>query len=263
MLNLFQHLLLKLRSLRMKVAIISDIHGNMQALESVLADIKAEKCDKIFCLGDLAMAGPEPVKAVKLIKKMAEDENFYLIQGNTDEFIANYSPELKEKIASNFPVMAAALENDVKIMPEKDIKFLKNLPKQLELKVEETKILLVHGSPRNNGENIFPDLPIEKVEEMLKGVDADLIFCGHTHIPCGYQTNTEQTVVNDGSVGRPFTSEPKACYVIAEFKDKKFNIMHKFIDYDKQKASEILAKRPFKGSEKLAQMLINPELRHI
>ncbi len=247
----------------MKIAIISDIHGNMQALEAVLADIKVEKCDKIFCLGDLAMAGPEPVKAVEFIKNMAKNDNFYLIQGNTDEFIANYSPELKEKIASSFPVMAQALENDVQIMSEDDIIFLKNLPKQMELEIEGVKILLAHGSPRNNSENIFPDLPIEKVEEMIKGVDADIIFCGHTHIPCGYQTNTKQTVVNDGSVGRPFTLDPKACYVIAEFKDKKFNIMHKFIDYDKQKASQILAKRPFKGSKNLAKMLINPELRHI
>lgn len=247
----------------MKIAVMSDIHGNIQALEAVLNDIKTQNCDKIFCLGDLAMAGPEPVKAVELIKNMAQNEGFYLIQGNTDEFIANYTPELKEKIALNFPVMAEALQNDVKIMPEELKNFLKNLPQKMELEIEGIKILLVHGSPRNNSENIFPDLPLKKIEEMLKGVNADIVFCGHTHIPCGYQTTTGQTVVNDGSVGRPFTQEPKSCYVIAEFEEKKFNITHKFVDYDKQKASEILAKRPFKGSEKLAKMLINPEIRHI
>lgn len=247
----------------MKVAIMSDIHGNMQALEAVLEDIKAEKCDKIFCLGDLAMAGPEPIKTIELIKKMSENKNFYLIQGNTDEFISNYSEKLKEEIASIYPIMAAALENDVKIIPENLKIFLKNLPEQMALEFEGLKILLVHGSPRNNSENILPDLDIEKVEEMLKNVDADIIFCGHTHIPCGFQTRTKQTVVNDGSVGRPFTPKPEACYVIAEFENKKFDIIHKFINYDNKKAAQILEERPFNGSEKLAKMLINPELRHI
>lgn len=250
----------------MKIAVISDIHGNMQALEAVLDDIKKEKCEKIFCLGDLAMAGPEPVKTVELIKKLYENSkagNFELIQGNTDEMIGNYSPEIFEKVKSSFPIMANALKNDAEIMPEELKKFLKELTKQKELEIEGVKILLVHGSPRKNDENISPDLPIEKVEEIIAGTDADVIFCGHTHIPCGYQTTNKQTVVNDGSVGRPFTPKPQACYVIAYFNNGSFEIMHKFIDYDKEKASEILAKRDFKDAHKLAKILIRPEFRHI
>lgn len=247
----------------MKIAIISDIHGNMQALEAVLADIKTEKCDKIFCLGDLAMAGPEPVKAIELIKKMSNDKNFILIQGNTDEMIGSCTEETINRVKAAFPIMGDALENDCKIIPQALKDFLRDLPKQYETVIDGIKILLVHGSPRKNDENITPDLPIEKVEGMLKGVDADVVFCGHTHIPCGYQTNNGQTVVNDGSVGRPFTPNPQACYVIAEFSGGKFDVTHKFIDYDKQKASEILAKRTFKNADKLAQILIRPEKRHM
>lgn len=247
----------------MKIAVISDIHGNMQALEAVLEDIKRENCDKIFCLGDLAMAGPEPVKATKLIKELYEQGNFELIQGNTDKMIGAYTPEIIEKVGAAFPIMSNALKNDVKIMPDDLKDFLKNLPKQKELKLEGVKILLVHGSPRKNDENIMPDLPIGKIEEMLEGTDADVIFCGHTHIPCGYQTSKNQTVVNDGSVGRPFTPNPQACYVIAEFHGGSFEVLHKFIDYNNQKASEILAKREFEGADKLAQILLKPEFRHM
>jgi len=243
----------------MKVAIISDIHGNMQALEAVLQDIKKEKCDKIFCLGDLAMAGPEPVETIKLIKKLYEKGNFELIQGNTDEMIGDFNQEVVEKVGSAFPIMFEALKNDVEIIPQDLRDFLKNLPKQAEFEIEGVKILLVHGSPRKNDENISPDLLIEKVEEMIAGTDADLIFCGHTHIPCGYQTTKKQTVVNDGSVGRPFTPTPQACYAIAEFSEGSFDVMHKFVDYENQKASEILAKRDFKGSDKLAKILLSPE----
>lgn len=259
----------------MKVAVISDIHGNMQALEAVLYDIESEKCDKIFCLGDLAMAGPEPAKTVELIKKLYDERHekggFELIQGNTDEMIGNYNQEIDTRVKKAFPIMGQALEDDAKVIPDNLKNFLKNLPKQAEVEIEGLKILLVHGSPRRNDENILPGLPVEEVEEMLVGTDADVIFCGHTHIPCGYQTRKRQTVINDGSVGRPFTPKPQACYVLAEFEKGNgisagkgtFSVMHKFVDYNNQKASEILAKRGFEGAEKLAQVLIKPEFRHM
>lgn len=245
-----------------KIAVISDIHGNMQALEAVYADIQKEKCDKIFCLGDLAMAGPEPDKAIHFIKTLYDDGKLELIQGNTDEMIANFN-DFGDTIKSKFPIMGNALENDVEIVTQEHKEFLNKLPKQKELTVEGVKVLLVHGSPRRNDENISPDLPIAQVEEMLEGVNADLIFCGHTHIPCGYQTTKKQTVVNDGSVGRPFTLNPQACYVIADFHKGSYDIQHKFIDYDKQKSAEILEKRSFSGANKLAQILLEPEFRHM
>jgi putative phosphoesterase len=247
----------------MKIAVISDIHGNMQALEAVLDDIKNEECEKIFCLGDLAMAGPEPVKTIELIKELYEKGGFELIQGNTDEMIGNYNNEIGEKVKSAFPVLGNAIINDVKIIPDNLKEFLKNLPKQANLEIEGVKILLVHGSPRASDENIFPNLPIEKIEEMIDGTDADVIFCGHTHIPAGYQTTKRQTVINDGSIGRPFTPTPQSCYVIARLNDGVLDVTHKFIDYDNQKASEILAKRNFEGADKLAQILIKPEFRHM
>lgn len=246
-----------------KIAIISDIHGNMQALEEVLADIEKEKCEKILCLGDLAMAGPEPAKAIERIKKLYEQGKLEVIQGNTDEMIGNFSEEIVAKVSKAAPIMCNALQNDVKIIPEDLKEYLKNLPSQKELEIEGLKVLLVHGSPRKNDENIMPDLPIEKIEEMVAGTDADVIFCGHTHLPCGYQTHNKQTIVNDGSVGRPFTPEPKACYVVAEFNNKSAEFKHKFIEYDRETASKILAQRDFEGADKLAQHLIRPESRHL
>lgn len=247
----------------MKIAVISDIHGNMQALEKVLDDIKSEGCKKIFCLGDIAMAGPEPVKTTSFIKKMSDEGKITVIQGNTDEMIGNFNGEIENRVKSAFPVMGNALEHDVKIMPIELKEFLKNLPKQIEVVIEKSKILFVHGSPRKNDENITPDLELSQVEEMIKDTDADLIFCGHTHIPCGYQTTTKQTVVNVGSTGRPFTPKPQACYVVAELFDGNFNIMHKFINYDNEKAAKILARREFAGADKLGRILIKPEFRHI
>ncbi len=246
----------------MKIAVISDIHGNMQALEAVLSDIKKENCSKIFCLGDIAMAGPEPAKTIQKIIELQESEDFEIIQGNTDEMIANCDNQMIHLLEENNPIMAHALENDVFVIPEELKNFLRNLPKQKELEIEGTKILLVHGSPRKNNENIFPDLKIEEVENMISGTDADIIFCGHTHMPCGYQTNTKQTVVNTGSVGRPFSEEPKSCYAVLEINNKEFSVKHNFVDYDYKTAAAILKERGFEGSDKLAQMLIHATSRY-
>lgn len=246
----------------MRVAVISDIHGNMQALNTVLEDIKNENCEKIFCLGDLAMAGPEPVKAIETIKGLLEEGKLELIQGNTDEMIAKYD-EFGEKVKAAFPIMGTALENDVAIIPEDLKDFLKNLPPQKQMTIEGLEVLLVHGSPRKNDENILPDMPEEKVEEILADTKADIIFCGHTHMPCEYKTKNDQIIVNDGSVGRPFTEDPQACYVLADFNDGKFEFMHKFLDYDRQTAADILSKRGFEGADKLAQILIKPAQRHM
>ena len=244
----------------MKVAVLSDIHGNFQALESVMEDVKANNCEQVFCLGDLAMAGPQPRMVIDYVRKQ---NNWTVIQGNTDKMIADFSPEILQNVKNNFPVMANALADDVIFIEEDKKDYLRNLPAQKELTLEGVKLLLVHGSPRRNNEDILPDMPLKIIEEMLEGTNADLIFCGHTHVPAGYQTNKKQTVVNVGSAGRPMTDEPKACYVIADFQDGGFSIEHRFIDYDRQTAADIMSPRNFDGADKLAQMILHPVSRHI
>jgi len=243
----------------MKIAVISDIHGNLFALEKVLEDIEHEKCDNIFCLGDLAMAGPEPNKTIELVKQMHWD----IIQGNTDKMIAEYNEDMYESLKPVIPIMANALKNDVQVISSENKEFLRNLPENIEININNTPILLVHGSPRKNNEDILPDLPIEQVEEMTANTDARLILCGHTHLPCGYQTNSGKTVVNVGSVGRPFTEKPNACYAIVNFDDIGFGVEHRFVEYDNIEASKTLALRDFQGADKLSQILINPSIRHM
>lgn len=244
----------------MKIAVISDIHANLIALKTVLEDIKEQNCDKIFCLGDLAMAGPQPVETVDFIIKQTD---WTIIQGNTDKLIVDYSSELFENMMNTFPLMAKALREDVKVLSEDQKEFLRKLPPQKELEIEGVKILLVHGSPRRNNEDILPNLPIEQVEEIIDGVKADLILCGHTHMPAGYQTNTKQTVINDGSVGRPMTEDLKACYLILDINNGGFTAEHRLLDYTREKAAEIMRERNFDGAEGIANMLIKPSPRHV
>lgn len=244
----------------MKAAIISDIHGNWQALEAVMEDIKKQGCEKVLCLGDLAMAGPQPRMVIDFIRKQT---NWAVIQGNTDKLIADFSPEIMEDTKNKFPVMAYALADDVFVLEDDKKEYLRNLPPQMQLEIEGVNVLLVHGSPRRNNEDILPDMPLEKVEEIISDTQADLILCGHTHVPCGYQTNKKQTVVNAGSVGRPMTSNPDACYAVIDFQNGEFSIEHRFVNYDRETAAQIIKQRGFEGCDKLAQMILHPTQRHI
>lgn len=247
----------------MKYAVISDIHGNMEALEAVLEDIETiEHADKILCLGDLAMAGPQPAEAVERIKKLVEEDKVICIQGNTDKMIADFNEDILQNLKSKNTIMANALEADVKALSQEQKTFLKELPVNKEITCINTKILMVHGSPRQNDENIFPEMPLQEIEEMVKDTDADIILCGHTHIPCGYQTESRKTIVNDGSVGRPFSEEPKACYAVLDIAAGCISVRHKHINYDVDTASKKLLLRGFEGCDKLAKMLIHATSRY-
>lgn len=245
----------------MKVAVISDIHGNYQALESVILDINNEKCDKIWCLGDLAMAGPQPRMVLSYIMEHGYD--WTIIQGNTDKLIAEFSLDIYNALQKKMPVMANALLDDSDIIEQDRKDFLKNLPPRKELMVEGVSVLLVHGSPRRMNEDILPNMKLSEVQEMIEGELADLILCGHTHVPCGYQTLTKKTVVNVGSVGRPMTGVPKACYAIIEFDRGTFTVKHKEIDYDCETASLIMRARDFEGCDQIADQLLVPLVRHM
>lgn len=243
----------------MRVAVISDIHANLIALEAVLKDIEQENCEHIICLGDLVLAGPQPKETLVFVRQ----QNWTIIQGNTDKLIVDYGQDIIGMLKENYPVMANALVDDINYITEDDKKFLEELAPMISADIDGVKILFVHGSPRANNENILPGRPLDEIEEIIADTEADLILCGHTHIPCGYQTNKKQTVVNVGSVGRPMTPSPLACYVVVDSENGIFNVRHKFVDYDREKASELVRARNFEGADQLAELLINPVNRHI
>ena len=216
----------------MKIAVISDIHANLHALTAVINDFTSRGVEKVFALGDYTMAGAQPVETMEFVLT----QNWEMIQGNTDELIANYTDEIYTRCKNAFPIMGEALRYDVSLLPQKYRDFLKNLPKE--------KFL-------------------EKIEEMCAPSNADLILCGHTHIPCGYQLKSKKTVINAGSVGRPMTDDAMPCYLLLDVKNGQFTAEHVFVDYDRITVANIIRNHPFEGAEKLANMLFDTKNRHI
>ena len=244
----------------MKIAVISDIHSNALALDKVLEDINTFNPDKIFFLGDLILAGYRPNYVCKKIMELKEkmNKNFEIIQVNTDKMIANCSEELIKKTKEAFPCMGYSLEEDVKITDKKYIDFVKNLPESKYTEINGLIIQLVHGSPRSQNENIYPELTEKTVIEMTENSKADLILCGHTHKPCGYSLSNGKTVINVGSIGRSMTKDKMPVYLqLTVDNNGKFFVEHKIVKYDNIEVSKHILARGFKHVEDLAEMFIS------
>lgn len=239
----------------MKLAIISDIHGNLNALKAVLEDIKNNKIEKIYILGDLAFCGPQPKETVEFIRKELSDH--VIIQGNTDEMIVKATGEDNDPYMPKKEVMANALKYSQEVLTEDDKYFLANLPAQYIDEYDGLTLLFVHGSPRKNDEGIFPEVKYSMLDKMCEGVEQKIIFCGHTHYPIIHQSSGK-TIVNVGSVGRPFGENLRSVYAIldlTEVKQRKFDIEHRYVKYDVEEAAAELEKCEFDGSDILAYML--------
>ncbi|WP_408955424.1 metallophosphoesterase family protein [Natroniella sp. ANB-PHB2] len=200
----------------MRLAIISDIHSNIDALNQVLEDIKRRDIEQVFCLGDLVGYNPFPNQVVKRIK----EEGIKTVQGNYDDAIANsrivcgcdYKTEQAKKIGLN------SIQFTNQEINEQNREFLKELPHQLEVETGDLKALLVHGSPRQLNEYLYADS--QEVIEVAQDLKADLLLCGHTHLPY-HKLIAGKHIINVGSVGKPKHGNPNAVYTIIEVHERK------------------------------------------
>ena len=226
----------------MKRAVISDIHGNYEALTMVLQHIKEQSADEIICLGDIIGYGPDPVKCLDQVM-----ENCQLtILGNHDQ-AAIFDPEGFNPVAMKAIFWTRdQLEKDNANLEKSDRRwdFLGELPRRH----DEGKYLFVHGSPRDpTNEYVFPEHIYEKSRmQMLMKRFEQYCFQGHTHIPgifteSGsfleprqqdnfFRLTTDKCMINVGSVGQPRDEDPRACYIILDTDEN--TVRYHRVEYD-------------------------------
>lgn len=179
-----------------RLAVLSDVHANSPALRAVVDDVRSREVDAVAYLGDIVFRGPDPGGCIELLATL---EPVAWIRGNTDEW---YLPDAPEHEVGGW----VAFGRERLSRPQRV--FLSDLPRRAVTRVGETSVLCVHGSPRRQDENLFPDTPLA---DPVAGVGEDIVVCGHTHLP--FFGGTDGVVVfNVGSVGMPFDGDPRASY---------------------------------------------------
>lgn len=207
----------------MRLAAFSDIHGNLHALQAVLEDIKKHSPDIIVCLGDLVGYGAFPNEVISTIR----EAGIPTLTGNYDDGVgfdrdqcgcAYTKPEDIERGNQSLRWTQQKVTSVNKA-------WLRDLPRELRLDFAGKRILCVHGSPRRINEYLFADRPKASLARMLEGLEADVVLCGHTHLP--YQrTIGNIELINVGSTGRPKDGDPRAGYTLIEIDE---NVTASFI----------------------------------
>jgi putative phosphoesterase len=197
----------------MRIAIVSDIHGNLPALEAVLADVGAERPDAVYCLGDLVGYGASPNEVTERIRT----EGLPTIMGNYDDGVGFDRDECGCAYRDPFDRALGdrSLAWTKAHTTAANKAFLRTLVHELRFEADGRRVLLVHGSPRKMNEYLFEDRPLSSFQRLAASSKADIIVFGHTHKP--YQKDVDGVrFVNAGSVGKPKDLDWRACWLLLD-----------------------------------------------
>lgn len=214
----------------MKIALISDIHGNLPALEAVLTDLAKDQVDRIICLGDSLPAGPQPEQVLDRLTDLGVE----LIMGNTDQRLLHPIPldGLDEHMRTLVEIEAWARQ----VMSPGKLAWLGNAKQTLDVELsEEQRLLCCHGSPRSLNERLVAELGDRELQDALTGYTFDILAAGHTHIRMLRSLGTG-LLINPGTVGAPTGRGPIADYALLESTGSRTNIDFRSIRYDIQTA---------------------------
>ena len=223
-----------------RLAILSDVHGNLLALEAVLADLENQAQgtpDAVWVLGDLAVFCPWPTETLALLRVIP---NGAFLRGNTDRYlVTGQRPVARVHSPDDWATMPALLvERDanfrwtVERLSYADYEFLRDLPLQLEMDVPGYgRVVAVHATPTDDESVLFPETPDDQIRPHLSGLDARLLLYGHTHRPLD-RTVDGIRIVNDGSVGLPLDDATCPTYALLDFEGGQCEVTIRRVAYD-------------------------------
>jgi predicted phosphodiesterase len=218
-----------------RVTIFGDIHANLPALKAVLADMEARQLSNLYCLGDLVGYGTFPNEVVGAIR----DRAIPTLMGNYDLGVGHDSDDCgcayRTKVDEALGKRSIAWSNRHTSRESKA--FLRGLQGHIPLQLDRLSVLLVHGSPRRVNEYLYEDRPDSSFERLLDLAEADVLVCGHTHIPYHRVLPSGRHVVNAGSVGKPKDRDPRAGYVVLGAAGRELHAEFIRVPYDVERAA--------------------------
>jgi putative phosphoesterase len=210
----------------MKTAIISDIHGNYDALVEVLKKAKKEGVEHLLILGDIVGYYYHPEKVLNALAEWSFD----IIKGNHEYILEDLiaDPSLGETIRLKY---GSGHQEAINKLTKEQLAFLKDLPEAKSVQVDAVSILMSHGTPWSNDFYIYPDCNKDIIEK-CDSTEHDFVLIGHSHYAFAIR-NTNSILINPGSVGQSRQTGGKASWTIINTKNKCFQMMS--TDYNTEK----------------------------
>ncbi len=244
----------------MTIALFSDIHANLPALEAFLADVENRTPDAIYCLGDLVGYNIWPNEVINEVRR----RGIPTIAGNYDFGIGRTSDDCgcAYKTDDEKANGAVSISFTNSIVKDQERQYLRTLPAHIkvefQLNHDKLNLLLVHGSPRKINEYLFEDREEKSMLRIMQDADADIMCFGHTHKPyhriltiAEGDSTRYRHAINIGSVGKPKDGNPQGGYVLLHINEDSsiFNkdaIRVEFVrfDYDVEKAAKAVEDSP-------------------
>ena len=228
----------------MKIAALYDIHGNLPALNAVLAELEEVQPDLIVIGGDV-VPGPIPRQTLARLVELGARARF--IRGNGERDVIGaydglpFDPKLGEQVRETIRWSAGQLKQPAR-------NFVAQWPERLTLHVEGLgNILFCHASPRNDMDIFTPITPQERLKTFFSGVEADIVVCGHTHIQYEMRAGNLR-ILNAGSVGMPYADRPGAYWLLLDPRGVQF----RRTEYDLEQAAQQVRESGYPGADEFA-----------
>lgn len=224
----------------MKVAVISDIHANLPALEAVLEEIESRNIDKILCAGDVVGYYPYPNEVIELL----EQRQIECVKGNHDEKVLGETDARFNRYAER------AADWTTRNLTDDSMNFLESLLTRMEKEISGKEIVMVHGSPRNETEEYIQERMVDDkfIYEFFDN-PPDVLILGNTHVPF-VKRSSDTLVLNPGSVGQPRDGNAKASYAVLDLETQEAQIERVRYPID-EVASKTEEELPAKLAERL------------
>jgi predicted phosphodiesterase len=246
-----------------RIAVMSDMHGNPIALDTVIEDIaRRGGVDGYWVLGDIIALGHAPVK---VLEQLAALPNLQCVRGNTERYVCTGDrppPSLRQAEAdpSRLPILVEVAGTFAwtqgAVTQAGWLEWLAALPVEMETALPDgTKVLGVHAAPgRDDGMGFYPGLTDAELAQLLGDCDADLVFVGHTHQAMDVTVDGTR-VVNVGSVSNPVPPDLRADYVLLEATPSGYQLEHCRVDHDRDAAVAALGRMRHPGARFIVELL--------
>jgi predicted phosphodiesterase len=229
----------------LRLAVFSDIHGNIRGLDACLDDLRLQGgADTIVGAGDFCMDGPKPLQVVERLGELGA----LCVRGNTDRYIAG-GPE-----SSGDAEEAEQIAWQREALGARAVEWLGALPFALQFGDDRNGLLVVHANPKTDDEHIWPDADDAFLERITEGVPERTIAFGHLHLPYA-RVWRDRLFVNVASAGLPKDGDARAGYAILTQRGDGWQVKHRRVEFDVEKVARDIEKSGMPGAKKRVNVL--------